>query len=102
MEEQYESPLKRVWRRFLVLIIIAASIIIGMCIGVYIMQQEAIKHGSAGYDQTTGAWGWKDSAVSASKVAQELAEGKLKEINKKCKALGSKKANDPECILIGE
>ena len=112
MEDQYESPFKAIWRRLLVLAIIAASISIGACIGVYAMQKEAIKHGAAGYDTQTGMWTWKSKDdiqyQASSDVSKELFEEQEKiskkeqaEINKKCKSLGSKKSNDPACILMG-
>lgn len=106
MEHDTESGFKRVWRRVLAVAILASGIGIGASWGTYDMQKQAIKYDAAAYNQTTGIWGWKDQdskqKEKVSKAAEELTESRINEINKKCKALGFKKANDPECTLVGE
>lgn len=86
--------MSKLFAYILVCISIMAGITAGHMWGTLEMQRDAIKHDAAVYDGKTGEWKWVVAIP-------ELSDKEQDEINKACKALGSKKNNDPKCILMG-
>jgi len=84
-----KASLRRLWWTY----ILIGGMLIGYYLGVNQFQKEAVEIGLAGHNYKTGSWEWNEDEVQ-SKIKSEA-------INQACKALGSKSANDPKCILVG-